>query len=132
MIIIANVIGAVGLLDPGEKARLREFARLYDNLQGSSLCVTAATSMIATFVIGAQIYFSTSLNIQARRRYKHIIEIIIQSSALYSIAILFPAISVFVHNANLGLPGSKTINFDAYTSAIASITTVRLVISTLR
>jgi len=93
-------------------------------MQGSSFVVTAATSMISTFVIGIHIYSSTNLISRIRRRYTYIIEILVQSSVLYSLSILALAIADFVDNGDLTLTGSSVFNAEAYTSAIALISTV--------
>ena len=62
--------------------------------------MVAATTAIATVAIGARIHFSTDLDLRARRRYSHIIEIIIQSSTPYSIAVLLEAIINFLSISN--------------------------------
>lgn len=96
-------------------------SRMFNILQGCSLCMTTVTSMVTTLLIGAQVYSSTSLNPRARRRYKPIIEIMLQSSALYSLAILTQAI------VTLMSPGSfdkMIIVTGDYTQVMVNITTV--------
>lgn len=102
-----------------------EFARQFNVMQGTSSCVTVVTSVLATFVIGAQIYASTAMNRQARRRYQYLIEIIIQSSALYSISILLSAITTLVDtNQNITASQSGILDADNYLNVIASFITV--------
>jgi len=94
---------------------------MFNILQGCSLCMTTVTSMVTTLLIGAQVYSSTSLNPRARRRYKPIIEIMLQSSALYSLAILTQAI------VTLMSPGSfdkMIIVTGDYTQVMVNITMV--------
>ena len=101
-----------------------QFERKVNILKGTSFCVTAATSMIATSLIAAHIYASTSLNLQSRRRYMHIVEIMVQSSALYSLSTLGLAILDLINNANSNLVGSAILNAENYTSTVAVISTV--------
>jgi len=124
--IVALIITSIvvnGLLFLVPKYQTDPFAQQGNILQGVNLVGTAATSMVATVLIGARIYSSTRLNLQARRRYTHIIEITIQSSVLYSFAIVGQAITYFIGNGNFTLE-SSIINADLYMNAIAAITTV--------
>lgn len=105
------------------KYQTSQFARRFNILIGTSSCVTATTSIIATFVIGAQVYNSTKMNPKARRRYTHIIEITMQSSALYSLAILAQAIFALLSSGSFMSQSSFFVASD-YISAIANITTV--------
>jgi len=99
----------------------------YNLLLGITLLVTAVTSVTATFVIGIEIYTSTILNRRARKRYTHIIEIVAQSSALYSLAILFQAIeslSLYGYR-DRNSPGIPVlVNLEYYTAGIMTFTTV--------
>jgi len=114
-----------GLLHLYNGNKAEEFTQKYNIVQGTNSYVAVATSVLATFVIGAQIYTSTTTNHQARRRYTHIIEIIIQSSALYSFSILITAITALVgDNSTFTASDSVIFNADTYASAIAAFTTV--------
>ena len=109
--------------DPGDETD--QFTHRYNIVQGTTSCVTVATSILATFIIGAQIYASTTMNRQARKRYKHIIEIIIQSSALYSFSILIGAVTALIgDNATITTSDSVIFNADIYAAAIGGFTTV--------
>jgi len=124
LVIAATVIGAIQFLVIDFETD--QFARYYNILEGSSLCVTAATSMTATLVIGAHIYSSTSFNQHARKRHSHIVEIMIQSSALYSLTILSEAITIIINNADVNLfDGAADLNAQFYIEAIMTVTTVR-------
>ena len=101
-----------------------EFGHQYNAVQGSGMCVTVATSVLATFVIGARIYSSTAMNHRARRRYKHIVEIIVQSSALYSLCILLAAVADLVDNESPSGLNSRSYGASAYTATISFISTV--------
>jgi len=133
LIIVGIIIGGIIYLDPSDGTN--ELVQKFNILQGIALCVTVLTSVSATFVIGAQIYASTAVNHQARRRYKHVIEIIIQSSALYSISLLITAIISLINtNAKIAALQSVLLNLDAgvYANAISSFTTVCSIILIFR
>ena len=101
-----------------------QFSRVFNIIQGTSFCITAITSLSATAVISGLIYSSTSLNRRARQRYTHIIEIMIQSSALYSLALLVQAVTALINDGSVDAIGSKQYNANFYSSTVALITTV--------
>jgi len=101
-----------------------DFDRLYNIWLGITFLLTAVTSTTASLVIGAHIFSSTAANIRARRRYTHITEIIMQSSALYSIAILCQAIEALVNRGINSHAGIVLINAEIYTGTMATFTTV--------
>jgi len=123
MIIIGTLIASLYNFDPRDETA--QFMQRFNILQGISLCVTVATSMLTTFTIGAHIYASTFRNRQAWGRYKHLVEIIIQSSALYSVSFLVTAIIDLIGTNGIS-SASPTIllNANCYTSAISSFTAV--------
>ena len=102
-----------------------DFVSRLNVVQGTTLCVTVATSVVATLVIGVRIYTSTARNHQARERYKHIVEIIVQSSALYSISLLISAVNTLCDNSgDLTASQSVAFNADSYAYGIAAVATV--------
>jgi len=107
-------------------AAILESNAQYNLLLGITLLITAVTSVAATFVIGMEIYTSTILNLRTRKRYTHIIEIVAQSSAIYSLAILFQAIeSLCLYGyRNQGSSISVLSNLEYYTAGIMTFTTV--------
>jgi len=115
-------MGGFSNLEPSDESV--QFSQIYGAMQGSSLFITVATSVLATFVIGSQIYSVTSPNRHTRRRYEHIFEIIVQSSALYSLSILVQAVTNLSANEDSHLGGSAALNASVYASAITVITTV--------
>lgn len=64
------------------------------------------------------------MNRRSRRRYTYIIEITIQSSALYTLALLVQAITGFTFNDSLKFPSSTVLNAALYTDVVAWIMTV--------
>jgi len=115
-------MGGLSLFDPNDFTV--QFTREANLSQGINLVITAITSITATSVIGAHIYSSTSLNPGARKRYKHIVEIIVQSSALYSLTLLASAILAFINDAHSALFMPHFTTAELYTSSITLITTV--------
>lgn len=123
VIIASLVVNALSIWDP--RYQTIQFSQWSNIFQGTNYCVTAATSTMAVFVIGVQIYSSTRLNHQARRRYRHIIEIMIQSSVLYNLSVLTQAILNLInpedgHTLDIFMFSNVVL----YTSAIMIITTV--------
>ncbi|KAF4610338.1 hypothetical protein D9613_010637 [Agrocybe pediades] len=121
LLLVGFAIAGLVWFDPRYKTA--QFARRYNILQGSTFLVTAMTSMMATFVIGAQIYVSTRQNLRARKRYAHIVEIMIQSAALYSLTILGQAIIALTTSGNLATLTSAILNGEFYTSGLMVFTT---------
>jgi len=122
-VLIIIVAVTIGLLEffPGDETHA--FTHQFNVIEGTSLCMTVLTSVLATFVIGAQIYLSTAMNHQARKRYKHLMEIIIQSSALYSLSTLLSAI-ITLSVANSSVTKPVLIEAGQYTTTISSFSTV--------
>jgi len=100
-----------------------QWAQLFNIIEGISLCTTAATSVLATYIIAAKIHRS-NMNNRARRRYRHIIEITIQSSALYTLSTLGNAVTTLITNGNLNSDGSTLLNAEIYLDTFTTITTV--------
>jgi len=130
-----TIAGAVmnGLFNALPSFQTDQFAQQQNIVQGTISCVTAATSIISTIVIGAHIYSSTKLLTQARRRYTHIIDIMIQSSALYSLSMLSQAILSFIDPGTIGSGAQTALSMGIiYTTGTAIITTVSYQISSLK
>jgi len=96
----------------------------YNVLQGISMLVTVVTSVLATSIIGARIYASTAMSHGARRRYMHIVDIIAQSSALYSLSIAVDAVTALLNNGRISSMSSMVLNAGFYANTIATITPV--------
>jgi len=94
-------------------------------MQGSYYWITAATNSIATFMIGHQIYSSTRGNSRARRRYRHIFEIALQSSAAYSLTMLATAIINILAGSNIPVTEFNNVFiFSNYLSTFTFFSTV--------
>ncbi|KAF4618109.1 hypothetical protein D9613_012680 [Agrocybe pediades] len=92
-----------------------EQAKVLDRLNAAKFVSVAATSLIATLMICRQIYICTAPGSSSRRRYRIIINALIQSSALYSASVIFTAILDFLDTG--ALESSFTV---AVTSQYAS------------
>ncbi|KAF9554616.1 hypothetical protein CPC08DRAFT_821600 [Agrocybe pediades] len=82
------------ILKPG--FRTAQNNRLANRIGGTLFAFVAATSLSATFVICYHIYVKTSLDRRSRRRYQHILDILVQSSSVYSVSVLVIAIFGFI------------------------------------
>uniref|UniRef100_A0A8H7XTL6 Uncharacterized protein n=1 Tax=Psilocybe cubensis TaxID=181762 RepID=A0A8H7XTL6_PSICU len=68
-------------------------ARFINNLQVVDLCISFGTTFITTVLIGYRIHTTARLDGVTRMgRFKHIVEILIQSAALYAVVIFFNTI----------------------------------------
>ena len=121
LIIITNIIQGLVNFVPGDNTV--QWSRWYNIIQGVNFCTTAATSVVATFIIAAIIHRS-NINNGARRRYRHIIEITIQSSALYTLTIVGTAVTTLLDDVNLNVNESSIFNAGLYLSALTCIATV--------
>jgi len=122
LILITNILEGLALFVPTHLTY--QFARQINIIQGTSFCTTAATSLLATFIIGAEIHRSTTFNTVARRRYRYIMEITIQSSTMYTLAIVGNAVLVLINNSDLDLTGSTLLNAGSYFQVLLIVTTV--------
>jgi len=122
-----TIAGAVmnGLFNALPSFQTVEFAHQQNILQGTISFVTAATSIISTIIIGAHIYASTRFHPQARKRYTHIIDIMIHSSAIYSLSMLSQAILSFIDPGIVDSSAQTALTMAfIYTYGISLITTV--------
>jgi len=120
-ILISTLFQGLFNFVPGDHTS--QWAQRYNIIQGISFCVTAATSVLATFIIAAKIHRS-NINNHARRRYRHIIEITIQSSTLYTLSTLGIAVTGLINNGYLNPQGSTVLDAQLYLNALTVITTV--------
>ncbi|KAF4617118.1 hypothetical protein D9613_005965 [Agrocybe pediades] len=74
---------------------------IYNRLLSSTYISSALTSVVATSIICFKIYTHIVPGLSSRRHYRTIIDIIIQSSALYSTTVVLQAILGFVVNVDL-------------------------------
>ncbi|KAF4615088.1 hypothetical protein D9613_003287 [Agrocybe pediades] len=84
--------------------------------------VAVATSLSATFIICQHIYSNTSQDRRSRQRYKHIVDILVQSSVLYTTSVLLGAICGFLDRGKVTSP-IKAIILDNYADTVLQIMT---------
>ncbi|KAF9550057.1 hypothetical protein CPC08DRAFT_755197 [Agrocybe pediades] len=91
-LIVTNNVFA-GLILFVEKFQTPERNRQVNIIGGSMLSTVSLTNLIMTFIICYRIYSKTFRHRQLPGRYKHIISILIQSSAIYSFSSLLSAVT---------------------------------------
>ncbi|KAF9551550.1 hypothetical protein CPC08DRAFT_823169 [Agrocybe pediades] len=92
--------------------------RIADRLSGATLISTVATSASATFLICFQIWRLTPKGSRARRRYSYIIDALVQSSAMYTAAVIFQAVMSFLITGET-MSSLKFDNVDDYAISLA-------------
>ncbi|KAF9542234.1 hypothetical protein CPC08DRAFT_824285 [Agrocybe pediades] len=104
LVICSDVVSSLVYNEP-EVFHVREFLTLVSVttiLDGAMYVSVAATSLAATYIICGQVYTHTKPGSRSRRRYRNVIDALIQSSALYSSVIVIEAVLYIVE----GLPSS--------------------------
>ncbi|KAF9551743.1 hypothetical protein CPC08DRAFT_768659 [Agrocybe pediades] len=92
------------LLDAGHELDTSQTARIVFRLGGALLVSVAATSLASTVVICLPIWrhaTKTAPSSRSKKHYRTIINALIESSAVYSIAVLFLAILQFTFTGNI-------------------------------
>ncbi|KAF9545345.1 hypothetical protein CPC08DRAFT_716214 [Agrocybe pediades] len=96
----------------------------FNRLSAAALVSVALTSLVATFMICRQIYIRTSPGSRSRKRYRTVINTLVESAALYSAALVFEAILDFLDAGSL--QSSLEVGIIAqYASAIVDLLAVR-------
>ncbi|KAF9552522.1 hypothetical protein CPC08DRAFT_714547, partial [Agrocybe pediades] len=110
-------------------------AAISNALSAATLVSVAVTSLVSTGLICLQIWRHTTLSSRSRKNYQAIINALIQSSALYTTAVLFIAVLAFADIGDLELTRvftvSLIVNFAGPITHIASGLGPTLMISTL-
>ncbi|KAF4612501.1 hypothetical protein D9613_012737 [Agrocybe pediades] len=106
------------LLDVNPESDTVKRDRIEDRLNASMLLSVALTSLVATFMICRQIYTLTTRVSGSRKRYRSVLDALVQSSGIYSFFILFLAIVEF---AEAGVFES-TLKLNIVSEYIESIT----------
>ncbi|KAF9547037.1 hypothetical protein CPC08DRAFT_769526 [Agrocybe pediades] len=101
-----------------------------NRLAGAVFTSVAMTSLAATFVICSNIYRHTASFSASRKRYRHVTDILIQSSAIYTLVIVFQAILGFLDTVQDGRSwNAMTVVFILvnYVSDLTVIVSVRAI-----
>ncbi|KAF4609900.1 hypothetical protein D9613_010224 [Agrocybe pediades] len=75
--------------------------QISNHLNAATLVIAAATSLVSTVVICLQIWRHTTLSSRSRKHYQSVINALIESSAIYTVALLFLAILDFTYTNNI-------------------------------
>ncbi|KAF9542128.1 hypothetical protein CPC08DRAFT_756085 [Agrocybe pediades] len=75
-------------------------AEVFNRLSAAANIAVVLTSLFSTGIICLQIWRHTSPSSRSRKHYKAIINALIQSSAIYTVAVLFEAILDFIDNGD--------------------------------
>ncbi|KAF4610139.1 hypothetical protein D9613_010219 [Agrocybe pediades] len=73
---------------------------IFNHLSAATLVVVVVTSLVSTAVICLQIWRHTRLGSRSKRHYKTIINALIESSALYTVTVLFSAVVNFINTSD--------------------------------
>ncbi|KDR79663.1 hypothetical protein GALMADRAFT_137452 [Galerina marginata CBS 339.88] len=92
-----------------------EGVRVQTLVQLTLFCVSLATSIAATLLIGVRIH---SVSKRSRRRFRHVIEIVVQSSAIYSLALIF---QVACNVRPVSLADTVYVAYISYSSALTFV-----------
>ncbi|KDR71334.1 hypothetical protein GALMADRAFT_144024 [Galerina marginata CBS 339.88] len=108
------VVIADGLLAPSQL--LANLAKLHvvNNIQSALFFTSLSSSLLATLLIAFRIHSVSKQNGASKRRFGHIIEIVVQSAAVYSLALLMVGIANI-----LSIPSTVTVQFANYGNAVA-------------
>jgi len=109
------------------------FAQMSDYISVASITTGAVTNLTTTTIISYQIYSTTARDRRARRRYQHIVNALIQSCSIYTIAAIFDAIlgllGTFSQNEGMS---QTTYVIENYINLILSAASVSIQRSTVR
>ncbi|KAF9553199.1 hypothetical protein CPC08DRAFT_767724 [Agrocybe pediades] len=83
------------LLDTKPNFATRQTEVIFNHLSATTFVAVAATSLVSTAVICLQIWRRTTLVSRSRKRYRTIINALIESSALYTVTVIFSAVLAF-------------------------------------
>jgi len=113
------------MVEPGYQTPLR--IKQYNTVSGTFNSVTAVTSLLSTIIIALRIHYSTTHDvvINSRQRYRYIIEILVQSSVLYSLCVLAVAILDFIVDS-ASSSSSVLYTANSFINGLTIVVTVRL------
>jgi len=102
-------------------------ARNANIISGATFVAVAVTSITATYLICHHIYTSTKHNQRSWKRYKHIVDICIQSSIIYTTIMVFETIIDFLETDDPESASNISVQaLDMYLEAFLNIASVSL------
>ncbi|KAF8188730.1 hypothetical protein BJ912DRAFT_1042509 [Pholiota molesta] len=108
--IILHVIYSSGIVSMAAAAK-------FADLLAAAYFTSAATSLTATTLIAYRIYSVPKQENSSSRRFKQILDIIVQSGVVYSLSLLTMAISTVIVNGNI--VGTQSLAFLAYANSLS-------------
>lgn len=97
---------------------------MFNDLVSAAYFTTFATSLMTTALIAYRIYAVSSQTGLSRRRFKHIVDIVVQSGAVYSLTALATAISGVLPGGS-DIRNTRTISVQNYIEALGVYVSVR-------
>jgi len=113
----------ISIFDFTPSLQTPEGARHANNISAALFCTVSATGLAATFTICFSIYSSTTEDPRSRRRYRDIIDIMVQSSAIYTTFAIILMISDFLNTGN-AISSIKGLVLSNYVEPLALVTSV--------
>ncbi|KDR69755.1 hypothetical protein GALMADRAFT_160258 [Galerina marginata CBS 339.88] len=94
--------------------------RLVEHIQVTFFCISFATSMAATLLIAFRIHSVSNMENTSRGRFQHVIDILVQSAAIYSVALL---LQVAYNSRPTSLTDPVYFAFENYAASLAIVIT---------
>ena len=101
------------------------------HILGATDASVVATMVTTTFIICRYIFHKTSHNNRSRTKYKHIVEILIQSCMMYTTVMLMQTFVTFLNTGSLQKSITLTI-LDSYFEGLVNVANVRVLYLTLQ
>lgn len=99
-------------------------SRIFDAILSTANFISVGTTMVGTFLISYRIYSVRKHTGNSVQRFRHILEIVIESSAMYSLSLLVEAIAEILYiDAALATPIFAAVS---YSSALGFVISVRV------
>ncbi|KAF4618105.1 hypothetical protein D9613_012648 [Agrocybe pediades] len=100
VLIISNMI-YICLVNVKPGFSTRKTDEINTRIRAAMLVSVAVTSVVATYAICRQIYSHTKPGSRTRRRYRNLVDALIQSSGIYSVVVVIGAVLSFTENGEL-------------------------------
>ncbi|KAF9547040.1 hypothetical protein CPC08DRAFT_769529 [Agrocybe pediades] len=107
-------------LNADPKFGTAKHVRISNRLAGAMYISAAVTSLMATFMICHQIYTHTSHYTRSRKRFRHVIDILVQSSGIYTAVVIMQAVLDYLNSGSLGPSMIPAIVAENYIDALAT------------
>ncbi|KAF9551738.1 hypothetical protein CPC08DRAFT_823132 [Agrocybe pediades] len=109
------------LLDAKPDFEMVQTDQIFDRLSAAAYVTVAATSLVSTIVICLQIWRHTMPRSRSRKNYRNIINILIQSSAIYTVTVLFSAVLNFTSDTGSGESSFASVLISNFVAPVTQI-----------